>query len=390
MNRFSSWMVPAILLALLGCGDDGGGEPAPDAAVPTDSGPPEPAQQALVSDWLNRRLDLIDVEALAEGATRDDALLASLDLSGYAQAPINAEVTPDGKLALVSLSDGFFALPIAGTLVGASGIPTEPGSVLFVDLESFEVVAELATGDGPMGIAFTEGGKQAVVAHFGSQALALIDVEAMSMISDVMIGPFGEEIALDDSGEVGIVAYSSAGNVRTFASDDLPGTISPAVELAGDSAGVAFFPGTKTAYVVQAPNPLLSVIGGHTVVDASDPSAPVVLDDVRSDVAPIAYPAAPVPARGTVVVPTTSTGKLALDEIELQADGKPNVVQHLEVGTTRRLLGGYGASVDAAGRVLISVPGEQRITVVDLEAGSFFEVPWQGTAAGPMDVALIP
>jgi hypothetical protein len=153
---------------------------------------------------------------------------------------------------------------------------------------------------------------------------------------------------------------------------------------------VAFFPGTKTAYVVQAPNPLLSVVGGHTIVDVSDPGAPLVLDDVRSDLAPIAYPAVAVPARGTVVVPTTRTGRLGLDEYALTDEGKPELMQQLEVGPTTRLLGPYGATLDASGRVLLSVPGEQQIVVVDLETGSFFAVDWQGSAAGPMDIALLP
>jgi len=380
-----------LVLSLAGCSDDGDADGDTDAAVAMDAGhEPTAESQALVSDWLNRRLDLIDVEALQEGATREDALLKSLDLSDYEQAPINAEVTPDGKLALVSLSDGFFALSVAGFLVGAVDIPTTPGSVLFVDMESFEVVGELATGDGPMGIAFTEGGKKAVVAHFGSPFLALVDVEEQTVIEEIEIGPFSEEIALDDSGEVGIVAYSASGNVRTFGTDDVPGTISEGVELVGDSAGVAFFPGTKTAYVVEAPNPLLSVVGGHTIVDVSDPGAPVVLDDVRSDLAPIAYPAIPVPARGTVVVPTTPTGKLVIDEYALTDEGKPELMQQLEVGPASKLLGAYGATLDASGRVLLSVPGDHQIVVADLDTGSFFAVDWQGTAAGPMDVAIVP
>lgn len=391
-TRRNSLALTAVLaLSLAGCSDDAGADGDTDAAVAMDAGhEPPPAPRALVSDWMNRRLDLIDVEALQEGATREDALLDSLDLSAYAQVPINAEVTPDGKLALVSLSDGFFAISAAGFLVGASGIPTGPGSVLFVDLESFEVVGELATGDGPMGIAFTEGGARAVVAHFGSQSLALVDVQAMTVIEEIEIGPFSEEFALDDSGEVGVVSYSSAGNVRSFATDDVPGTISEGVELVGDAAGVAFFPGTKIAYVVQAPNPLLSVVGGHTILDVNDPSAPVVLDDVRDDFAPVAYPALAVPSRGTVVVPTTRTGKLGIDEYSLTAEGMPELMQQLEVGPTTHLLGPYGATLDASGRVLLSVPGEHQIVVVDLDTGSFFAVDWQGTGAGPMDIALLP
>src|SRR5262245_42736352 len=133
-SRSGSVLLAAlVVVSLAGCSDDAADDGDTDAAVATDAGSPPAASRALVSDWLNRPLDLIDVEALQECATREDALLESLDLSGYEQVPINAEVTPDGKLALVSLSDGFFALSAAGFLVGATGIPNTPGSVLFVD-----------------------------------------------------------------------------------------------------------------------------------------------------------------------------------------------------------------------------------------------------------------
>jgi hypothetical protein len=36
------------------------------------------------------------------------------------------------------------------------------------------------------------------------------------VLERVPVGPFSEEIALHDSGEVGIFSYSALGNVRTF------------------------------------------------------------------------------------------------------------------------------------------------------------------------------
>ena len=51
---------------------------------------------------------------------------------------------------------------------------------------------------------------------------------------------------------------------------------------------------------------------------------------------------------------------------------------------------GTGATLDASGRLLLSVPAEHQIVVVDLDTGSFFAVDWQGTGAGPMDVELLP
>lgn len=345
---------------------------------------------ALVTDWLNHRLDLVDLAALESGATREDVVVASMDLSEYHQGPLNAEVTPDGKLALVSLSDGFFGLtPLAATLVGTSDIPTGEGRVIVVDLERFEVLGEIDTGNGPMGILFTEDATRAVVAHFGTNSLAVLDVAAREVVEQVEVGIYSEEIAADDRGEVGIFSYSAGGNVRSFGTGDLSGTLSPDVELTGDAAGVAFFPGTQSAYVVQAPMPLTGAQGGHTVLDVSDPSAPVVLDDVRSADAPTAYPVAPAAQRDTVVVPTVLGGVLGLDEIALEDDGTASIVQQFEVGEAG-LFGAYGVVVDDAGRALLSVPASKEIIVVDLAAGTHFDVPWGGADAGPTDIALIP
>ena len=37
--------------------------------------------------------------------------------------------------------------------------------------------------------------------------------------------------------------------------------------LSGDAAGVAFFPGTKIAYLMQAPTVLTGNVGGHDIID---------------------------------------------------------------------------------------------------------------------------
>lgn len=376
--------LPLLLLAcalplLAGCASDDGDDPGTLEL---------PARGALVCDWLNRRVDLVDLDALSAGATKADLVVATLDLSDYAQVPLNAEVTPDGKTALISMSDGFFAIPFAGSLVGASDIPTDDGRVLFVDLERFEVTGELETGDGPMGIAITPDGDEAIVAHFGSGNLAVVDLATQTLRESVDVGIYAEELAFDDSGEVGIVSYSDAGDVATFALDDLTGTLSKDIEATGDAAGVAFFPGTKTAYVAQAPMPLTGAEGGHDVVDVSDPAAPTLLQGIRDADAPIVYPATPAPTRGTVIVPTAQNGVLGVDEIALNEGGESEVVSSFEVGEAN-LFGAYGAVVDDAGRALLSVPAQRQLVVLDLDSGEHFAVDWQGADVGPMDVALI-
>jgi hypothetical protein len=347
-------------------------------------------QLAVTCDWLDHRLSFVDLAKLTKGKTRKDGLLGELDLSKYPAAPLDMVIVPGTHLALVSLSAGFFSLSsFAGVIVNAQKIPTDPGKLLFVDLDKRKVVAELVTGKHPMGIAITHDGKRAFVTHFGSSIVAVVDIEKHSLVNSVDVGPLSEEIALDDSGEVGIFGYSAAGNVRTFGSSDFAGTLSAGIELSGDSAGVAFFPGTKIAYVVQSPNPLTSAKGGHTLIDVSDPKHPKTLEDVRVDTAPYAYPAVSDPDRHSVLVPGTSGNKVHVDEITLDAKGATQVAQTIEVGSTTKPLGAYGMGLGADGRVWLASPAERGLIAVDLDKKSSYSVAWGSSDASPTCIALI-
>jgi hypothetical protein len=57
------------------------------------------------------------------------------------------------------------------------------------------------------------------------------------------------------------------------------------------------------------------------------------------------------------------------------------------VGSAKSLA--YGV-VAARGRVLLSVPGEHYLGVVDLATQKAFTVPWEVSMSGPTEVRLIP
>jgi hypothetical protein len=393
MTRSISTALPSLLIlaALASCDDGEGRESAPDAgaqSVGAASFPPGiPGRRAVSADFLQQRLTFIDLDKVAPGGLRASVETSSLELGAYAAPPLNVEVAPDAKLALVSLSAGFFAIPGAGLLIGAASIPTDPGKLLFVDLERRRISAELDTGAGPMGVAFTPDGARAFVCHFSAEHVAIVDVAARSVLARVEVGPFSEEIALDDSGSVGVLSYSAAGNVRTFATADMEGSLSPVFDLTGDAAGVAFFPGTKLAYVVQAPMPLLGAQGGHTLLDVSDPSSPKLLEDVRDPDAPIAYPIAAVPPRNSLVVPIAANGKLSIQEIVLDPQHATRVAQTIELGSAG-IFGAYGVSWVSGDRVLLAVPSSRSLISVDLGTGEHAELMWEGAAPGPTDIAV--
>lgn len=236
-----------------------------------------------------------------------------------------------------------------------------------------------------MGVAITPDDKRAFVAHFTSGDISIVDLDTYQVQESVPIGAFPEEIAFDDTGTVGIVGYSTRGSVRTFSTNDLAGSLSPEVALEGDSAGVAFFPGTKVAFVVQAPNPL-SPSAGYSLIDVTDPRAPVVLKDVRAPVLDVAYPALAATARGTVLVPITKGGKLLLQEYMLQ--GKDvTVTQTLEVADAQ-LLSAVGLAYDGADTVLMALTAQRALSVTNLSTGKSHVIPWEQGRAGPSDVII--
>lgn len=385
-----------ILLAVLSLGacpsSDGDGDaPAADAGTlgGGDSAvtPPlvVPAKLAIVADWLHGSLSYVDMAAVvAGGASRTAVVTGTVALTAYPPGPLELELTPDRKTALVSSSVGFFSIPLAGVLVDATDIPTDPGKLLFVDVATGKVTGDLVTGQSPMGIAFTPDGKRAFVAHFTSGDLAVVDVEKKALVERIPLGVYPEEIAIDDSGTVGVIGYSSTGSVLTFAVSDVRASLTP-VELVGDSAGLAFFPGTKVAFVVQAPNPL-SPSAGYTVLDVSDPKAPKVLSDERLSEAPVAYPAVPAKNRGSVLLPATVAGRLVVREYKLEG-GSVRLTSTIDIADAS-LLAGLGTAYDEDHTLLIAWAAQRSLVAVDLTAGTSRIIPWLAGAAGPADIVV--
>jgi DNA-binding beta-propeller fold protein YncE len=334
---------------------------------------------AITADFLNGTLSIVDVDLLREGGTRADALVGTVDLSMYAPAPMSLAITPDGKTALVSISSGFLGAFIT--------VPAGDGTLLFVDIESRTVTKELEVGGSPMGIVVTKDGKRAFVGLYSESYFAVVDLESKTFDTVATGSGYNEELSLDDSGTVGILTYGPAGNAKTFSVADPEGMLGQTIGLSGDAAGVAFFPGTKRAYLMQAPTILTGNVGGYDVIDVSNPEAPAVIDSERVGTHPTTYPVIANPARGSIAYPSTENNMLTLVEKRLNGDTAEEVKRVL-VGTAESLA--YGLTATRDGRVLVAVPGEHYIGVVDLEAGTAFNVPWEVAMAGPTEIKIVP
>ena len=342
--------------------------------------PVEKPEQAITADWQNGTLTFVDYDSLVAGEVPEKQ---TLDLSSYLPGALEVEVTPDRKTALVTVSTGFFRIPGSALLVGGDGPPPSPtGKLLFVDLTSKQIAAAIDTGEDPNGIAITPDGKRAFITHFTSGTMAVVDIAARQVLQTVEIGPLAEEIAFDSTGTVGIFSVGITGEVRTFAVADLAGTLSPPLNLTGDSAGVAFFPGTKIAYVVQALNFFLRLPGGYSLIDVSNPRSPVVLQDPRPSDS-IGYAATPIPERKSVIVSGSMAGKLVLREYKL-AGNDIALIRSLPV-MDAQFFGPFAMKADGFGHVLSALPKERAVVVTDLQTEASTIIPW-APKAGPTDI----
>jgi len=371
--------------ATAACGSD-----SKDSPVEPDGGA-GPEKLAVTADYLHRTLSFIDFEKIVSDPTAGTAARQEeLDLSQYEQPPYGVKLTPDGRTAVVTHSAGFFIVPGASQLLlGDPTVPTGPSKVLIIDVASKTVRAELDVDTGAAGISITHDGKLAFVTHTGTSNMSVIDIEAGAIKQVVDIGgSFAEAVEVDETDTVGVITCLNDGlakSARTFAVAD-PGTLSDSIPLQNDAAGVAFFPGTKTAFVVLAYAPVLSPLSGIVLVDASDPLAPVKLGEERwTDAIYVAFEAFAEPRRGTVFMPVSHEANLEMREYALEGDHV--TIKNRWPVTQLRGFGPFGTAFDRNGRMLMTLPGNREIAVLDIRDGKSFTAPWF-PEPGPMGIDL--
>ncbi len=89
------------------------------------------------------------------------------------------------------------------------------GSVALVDLKSGTVVAEVATGDRPAGVALSADGRTGVVSHwYGSDvAILAVSTDALKVTGRVEVGPEPRGVALSADGKTAYVAIGASNEV---------------------------------------------------------------------------------------------------------------------------------------------------------------------------------
>jgi DNA-binding beta-propeller fold protein YncE len=376
--------VLAIAAVLLGTSCDGApaaddaGTDAPAPLVCTASA--TPSQLVVTADWMARSLTLLGLErTLDPGCSADEARVGTIDLGAHAPGPIELEIAPDGRTALVAIGPGFFA-GAGGALVGNPD-PELDGTLLVVDLIDRAVLAEIATTHVPMGLAISPDGTRAYAAGFGhgdapGSTLAIVDLVARALIEEIEVGPLPEQVALDATGAVGAVSLAGSSGVRVFRTDDVAGSLTPEITTGRDPSDIAFVAGTTLLVVTN------SMAASFSVIDVADPATPIVIESPRVT-GGVPYAATAIP--GTTEVLLTTSIREQLLRVDALAPAAAPRRYPLEGGAFL-----LGVAVTDDGRAaIVPHPRSHTLSVVDLESGATHALTL-GDAPGPTYVAIQP
>lgn len=187
----------ALVMAALGCSSSS------SPAIADDPCAGEEGRRVVTADWLERSLTILSHDRLVAGCPAETAIVAQIDLSAYDPGPLQIEIAPDGRTAVVSLTAGFFE-GAGGALVGSPEVPPG-GGLLIVDLDAAEVRASLDLPQVPMGIAIHPDGTRAFTANFGREgapgdSLSVIDLTTDQVVDTIAVGALPEQVSLSEDG----------------------------------------------------------------------------------------------------------------------------------------------------------------------------------------------
>lgn len=358
--------------------DDAGTDRAPDAPPPLEcTAPATPSRLVVTADWISRSLTLLGLERVLDpGCTADDAIVGTVDLAAYAPGPIELEITPDGRTAVVAVGPGFFE-GAGGGLVGNPDV-SGAGALLIVDLASRAVLGEVATTHVPMGIAIAPDGSLAYVAEYGTNAapgteMAIVDLAARALVSEVEIGSRPEQVVLDATGTLGAITIDDG--TRVFRTADPAGSLSPTIVTGRDPSDLEFVPGASVLVVTN------SMAASVSLIDVTDPAAPTVGASPRTPGVP--YPVTWIPGTEDVLV-GTSLRETLLRVRTADPDATPERIPLSGGALVLQVV----VTADGA-HAIVPHPISHALAVVDLATHAEHTLRWLDEA-GPIYVALQP
>lgn len=274
------------------------------------NGPPTPAPKG-VRPVTRLRL------AMWKGAI---ALFVPLFLGADAPSGPDRERFPS-PIALALSADG------SRLLVANQGT----GTVSLIDTKARRVLADVATGDKPAGVALSSDGKRAVVSHWYGYDVAILDVgpDGLKVAGRVDVGPEPRGVALAKDGATAFVAVGASNEIVR-------------VDLAAKSVSGRLAVGREPRALALAPD-------GSRLVAANSRSGDLSVIDVASWTVLRTLPLEP--------------GSANLRQVAIDPEGKHAYVVHMR----NRGMATTASNIDV-GWVL-----GQRLTRVALDGSSPFE-----------------
>jgi len=349
-----------------------------------DDGSAAATRRVVTADWLNQSLTVLDYDTLIDGQSdAAAAILDTIDLSLWEPGPIEVELTPDGKTAVVSVGPAFFdGLP---SLVGRPQI-APGGTLLIVDLET-GAADEIQTRDVPLGIAVSPDGMRAYTANYGTDgargaSLSVIDIPGRRVIEEVDVGGGPEQVALSPDGSLGIVNVASRNGIRVFQTSDVAATLSDVLPTGSDPSDVSFLDGNDRAVVAN------SFSFDVTLIDTSDPASPRVIDNVPIAMG-VPYGLTYVSSRDELLAPTGATAPdVPTHLVTIARDGDVlTPAAPLELAGENFPL--VAAADSAGGFGFVAHIVDHQLSIVELATGRVRAIEWL-TEAGPSYVAVQP
>ena len=345
------------------------------------------ASMAISADWLNGTLSVVDLDALAApGGTLEAALVRRIELAlPGEQGPLTLSITPDGRKAVVLLSQGVMAFVGDRIGIDTDSLPAAGSGVVVLDLETWEVIGQFPTDTLPIMAAIDPRSGRVFVSLFGGRdingSVAVYDLESLEEVERVEVAPFVEGLAVNDSGTRGAV-IGAADGLYLFDPADLAGTLSEApLRLADDSSGVAFIAGTDRLVVANSRNP-----SNYVIIDASDLDAPVVIDE-GSAVDAVPFMITAVPGRQEVVMPLAGDGTMRLLHLDV-SEIPARTLHEIEVSDIQTFP--QAVTVDQAGRyAFIGAAASRELLIFDLTSGGVERRRWLDEL-GPTAMAVVP
>jgi YVTN family beta-propeller protein len=150
---------------------------------------------------------------------------------------------------VISLASGANPDGIAVNAAGTRAVVAEPdrGKAAIIDLASFSVVAELATGGGSVSVAI--GGTQAVVVNQDGDSVSIIDLNSNTVQKTVPVGRGPKGAAVDGTAHLAYVTNENDGTISVVDLTALSVTRTISLGTSVRPESIALIPGAGVAFV---------------------------------------------------------------------------------------------------------------------------------------------